>query len=166
MEASLKSSLERTAHPAQPLPPTIGQYENRQAIADRMEALAIELRSISDDEMDTVPTESTLAALASKVYSARREVDKIFGMDGFSVSPAWDIILDLYKAYALGREISVSSACIGAACPATTGLRWIQALEGMNLIERKADLEDRRRFVVNLTEVGKIKAIEALSSHL
>ncbi|KPF63306.1 hypothetical protein IP79_10240 [Porphyrobacter sp. AAP60] len=116
--------------------------------------------------METVPTDSTLVALASKIYSARRDVDKIFGMHGFSVSPAWDIILDLYKANALGQDISVSSACIGAACPATTGLRWIQALENMKLIERRPDPEDRRRFVVSLTEVGKIKAVKALSSHL
>ncbi|WP_156318271.1 winged helix DNA-binding protein [Porphyrobacter sp. AAP60] len=162
----MESSLEHAARPAAFLSPMVGQHENRQTIADRMEALAIELRSISDDEIETVPTDSTLVALASKIYSARRDVDKIFGMHGFSVSPAWDIILDLYKANALGQDISVSSACIGAACPATTGLRWIQALENMKLIERRPDPEDRRRFVVSLTEVGKIKAVKALSSHL
>jgi hypothetical protein len=131
-----------------------------------MEALAIELRTISDKEMKTVPTDATLAALASKIYSARRDVDKIFGMAGFSASPAWDIILDLYKAKALRREISISSACIGAACPATTALRWLQALENMQLIERKADPDDRRRFVVSLTEAGSIKVSAALSAHL
>lgn len=166
MEASLKSDLECAVQPSQVLPPAVGQYENRQAIADRMEALAIELRSISDFEMETVPTEGTLVALAGKVYSARRKVDRIFGMAGFSVSPAWDIVLDLYKAKFSGKDISVSSACIGAGCPATTALRWLQALENMKLIERKADPEDRRRFVVSLTEVGRIKAVEALSAHL
>lgn len=147
-------------------PASIGQHENRQAIADRMEALAIELRSISDEEMLTVPTESTLLALAGKIYSARRRVDAIFGMPGFCVSPAWDIMLDLYKARGSGRRISVTSASIGAACPATTALRWIQALENMGLIERKEDPHDRRRTEVILTEAAAVKINKALENHL
>ena len=148
------------------VPASVGQRENRQAIADRMEALAIELRSLSDNEMQTVPTEGTLFALAGKIYSARRKVDELFDMAGFSVSPAWDILLDLYQAKIIGKQISVTSACIGAACPPTTGLRWLQALEVMQLIERKHDTEDRRRVVVELTEGGKVKVIKALALHL
>lgn len=93
---------------------SVGQQENRETIADRMEALAIELRSMSDKEMQIVPSQATLLALAGKIYSARRKVDEIFGMVGFSVSPAWDIMLDLYKAKIAGRAISVTSASIGA----------------------------------------------------
>lgn len=147
-------------------PASIGQHENRQAIADRMEALAIELRSMSDDEMQIVPSEATLLALASKIYSARRKVDAIFGMAGFCVSPAWDIMLDLYKARASGRRISVTSASIGAACPATTALRWLQALENMGLIQRKEDEHDRRRTEVILTEAAVVKITKALENHL
>lgn len=69
-------------------PALISQHDSRQVIADRMEALAIELRSLSDVELETVHSESALLALAGNIYSARREVDKIFGMHGFSVSPA------------------------------------------------------------------------------
>lgn len=162
----MKSELGVKSGAGHDLRPSVGQYENRQAIADRIEALAIELRSISDEEMHIIPTEATLFALAGKIYESRRKVDKIFGMAGFSVSPAWDIVLDLYKATDFGKEISVSSACIGAACPATTALRWLHALEGMNLIVRRADLEDRRRYVVSLTERGRILAAEALAVHL
>ncbi|MEQ5789312.1 MarR family transcriptional regulator [Erythrobacter sp. NFXS35] len=145
---------------------SVGQYENRQAIAERLEALAIELRTISDDEMQTVPTESTLLALAGKIYSARRQVDEIFGMVGFAVSPAWDIMLDLYKAKAKGRPISVTSASIGAACPATTALRWLQALETMGLIQRREDGHDRRRIEIMLTDSAMVKMVKALETHL
>lgn len=145
---------------------SVGQFENRQHIADRMEALAIELRSLSDTEMQAVPTEATLVALASKIYSARRKVDEVFGMSGFAVSPAWDIVLDLYKAKSEGKTISVTSACIGAACPSTTALRWLQALESMNLVERKPDRHDGRRIVVELTEGGAVKVAKAVGNHL
>lgn len=145
---------------------SVGQFENRQNIADRMEALAIELRSLSDTEMQAVPTEATLVALASKIYSARRKVDEVFGMSGFAVSPAWDIVLDLYKARSEGKAISVTSACIGAACPSTTALRWLQALESMKLVERKPDPYDGRRIVVELTEGGVVKVAKAVGNHL
>jgi hypothetical protein len=165
-EASLKTDFaaHNGSEPANPA--SVGQRENRQAIADRMEALAIELRSLSDDEMQTVPTEGTLFALARKIYSARRKVDEIFGVPGFSVSPAWDILLDLYQAKNMGKEISVTSACIGAACPPTTALRWLQALESLQLVKRQQDHEDKRRSMIKLTEGGKVKVVNALALHL
>lgn len=162
----MKTDLDRSSPRTRPERTSIGQLENHQAIADRMEALAIELRSISDNRATAVPSDATMVALAAKIYSARRKVDEVFGMTGFSVSPGWDIILDLYQAWAQNKEISVSSACIGAACPPTTGLRWLQALENMQLIERKQDDFDKRRIVVSLTECGKIKAAKALTHHL
>lgn len=162
----MKTNLVHSGDLTATVPASVGQHENRQAIADKMEALAIELRTMSDGEMQAVPTESTLLALAGKIYTARRKVDEVFGMQGFSVSPAWDILLDLFKAKAQGKQISVTSACIGAACPSTTALRWLQALENMQLIARKQDTEDRRRTVVELTEGGRIKVNKALALHL
>lgn len=146
--------------------PSVGQFENAQDIADRMEALAIELRTMSDHELGTVPSRQTLVGLAGKIYSARRNVDEIFDMAGFAISPGWDIMLDLYQAKCKGNQISVTSACIGAACPATTGLRWLNALEQMHLIERRPDSDDKRRFVVELTELGRLRVEQALRCHL
>lgn len=166
MEASLKNIFPQGSQVKPANRTSVGQQENRQAIADRMEALAIELRSISDEEMRAIPSESTLVALAGKIYSARRRVDDIFGMAGFSVSPGWDIMLDLYQAKAKGKRISVTSASIGAACPATTALRWLQALETMGLIERQEDTNDRRRTVINLTSGALVKISKALEMHL
>lgn len=146
--------------------PSVGQFESRQEIADRMEALAIELRTLSDRELETIPSEQTLVSLARKIYSARRKVDEIFAIKGFSVSPGWDMMLDLYYAKFQDREISVTSACIGGACPPTTGLRWLHVLEKMQLIERNPDLDDRRRYTVAITESGQVKVERALTSHL
>jgi hypothetical protein len=165
-EASLTSESIENGRKVENSRASVGQQENRQAIADRMEALAIELRSISDEEMQTVPTDATLLALAGKIYSARRKVDEIFDMAGFSVSPAWDIMLDLYKGRASGRQISVTSASIGAACPATTALRWLQALETRGLIQRQEDEHDRRRTEIVLTDAAMIKVAKALQVYL
>jgi hypothetical protein len=162
----LNTNLMRSSA-ASPAPsPSVGQHESQQAIADKMEALAIELRSMSDGEMQTVPTQTTLLALAGKIYAARRKVDEVFGIQGFSVSPAWDIMLDLYQARAQQKQISVTSACIGAACPSTTALRWLQALENMQLVVRKQDLGDKRRIVVELTDGARVKVDQALAMHL
>ena len=146
--------------------PSIGLIDDRQALADRMEALAIELRTMADSESQAVPTQGTLLSLAGKIYRARRRVDEIFGMQGFAVSPAWDMMLDLYQAKIRDRQISVTSACIGGACPATTGLRWLQVLENRCLVLRRPDREDRRRIVVELTDGGQVLVEKALSEHL
>ncbi len=142
------------------------QIGHERLILDRIEALAIELRTMSDREVETVPSEQTFLALADKIYIARRNVDGVFGMSGFAVSPGWDMMLDLYKAKIKGKSISVTSACIGGACPPTTGLRWLQALEEMQLITRAPDHQDKRRSVVNLTNIGKLKVERALSHYL
>jgi hypothetical protein len=165
-EAVLRTQIDECQREGRKPAPSIGQQDRRQTIADRMEALAIELRSFSDEEFSVIPTQATLAALAARIYSARRKVDEIFGMTGFAVSPAWDMMLDLYQAKTTGKKISVSSACIGGGCPTTTGLRWLQVMEGMMLIERNADPEDKRRTVVQMTDGAKVKVERALAMFL
>lgn len=145
--------------------PSIGQHQATQRIAERLEDLAVELRSMSDHGSGTAPSTGSLINLAQKIYSARREIDKIFGMSGFAVSPAWDIMLDLYQARMAEKQISITLACVGGACPSTTGLRWLQTLENLQLIVRKADPDDRRRHVVELTDGGKVKVEVALAAH-
>jgi DNA-binding HxlR family transcriptional regulator len=75
-------------------------------------------------------------------------------------------MLDLYKGRASGRQISVTSASIGAACPATTALRWLQALETRGLIQRQEDEHDRRRTEIVLTDAAMIKVAKALQVYL
>jgi hypothetical protein len=145
--------------------PPSSLLQQASGLADHMEALAIELRSISDDTMQVIPTEATLVLVAKRIYNARRGVDKLFDMAGFAVSPAWDIMLDLYQARASGQKVSVSSATIGGACPPTTGLRWLQVLEDRQLIVRLPDETDGRRIIVELTDCAIIKIAKALEKY-
>lgn len=141
------------------------QPDHRHGLADRIEALAVELRTIYGETSQLPGPPPSIPALAAKVYSARRKVDAILGLDGIAVSPGWDILLDLYQAKMRGKKISVTSACIGGACPPTTGLRWLQVLESMCLVERKPDKDDKRRALVELTDSAIPKVEKALAAY-
>ena len=92
--------------------------------------------------------------LAREHYRNRRSRDKIFGRETLFGEPAWDVLLDLFIAAKENRKVSVMSACIGAAVPSTTGLRWISALEREGLLARENDPNDARRTYVLLTPTG------------
>jgi len=64
------------------------------------------------------------------------------------------MLLDLYVAQAEGRAITTSSACIVAAVPQTTGLRWLSKLEDEGLVKRSTSAGDERMRLVTLTEDG------------
>ena len=94
------------------------------------------------------------AETARQIYSRRRQRIAIFDNPELFGEPAWDILLDLYVAYAENKQVSVSSACIGSATPPTTGLRWLGVLAENDLILREHDPDDQRRVLVRLTESG------------
>ena len=94
-------------------------------------------------------------ALARKTYALRRKRAAIFGKPDLFGEPAWDILLDLFIAAGDGKSVSVSSACIGSAAPATTGLRWLGVLAEEGLILRENDPEDQRRVLVRLSSRGQ-----------
>lgn len=97
--------------------------------------------------------EARWLALARKMYLERRQREKFLPADLFG-EPAWDILIDLYVAAKENVNISTTSACIGASVPPTTGLRWLQVLEGHGLIERECDIKDQRRTFVKLSKSG------------
>ena len=90
------------------------------------------------------------ARLLRDVIRKRRVRADFFPAELFA-DPAWDILLDLAAARHKGKPVSVSSLCIAAAVPTTTGLRWIKALTGAGLLERAADPHDARRSFITLT---------------
>lgn len=104
-------------------------------------------------------TEPRPLTLARRAYSLRRRRAAIFGNAELFGEPAWDILLDLFIAHGEGKTVSVSSACIGSAAPATTGLRWLGVLAEEGLVVRENDPEDNRRVLVRLTDAG-IAAME------
>lgn len=93
-------------------------------------------------------------AVARRMYKFRRRREErfsqLFGF-GLFADPAWDLLLDLYIHSAEAQEVSVSSACLGAAAPETTALRYVGELERMGLIERHRHAADKRVQLVRLT---------------
>jgi hypothetical protein len=99
--------------------------------------------------------------IARQLYNERRVRDNIFDDTDLFGEPSWDILLDLFHARCAGVKISVSSACIAAFVPATTGLRWLSQLEALKLVAREHDPEDKRRSFVRITDTGSEK-VEAV----
>jgi hypothetical protein len=141
-----------------------------QPLADELVAIAARLRDVADaaPEAGTTPASAPGRSprsdrrhleLARKTYSLRRKRAVIFGNPELFGEPAWDILLDLFIAQAEEKPVSVSSACIGSAAPATTGLRWLGVLADEGLIVRENDSGDNRRVLVRLSNTG-VKAME------
>jgi DNA-binding MarR family transcriptional regulator len=101
------------------------------------------------------------AALAKSIIRARHQRSRFLPSKLFS-DPAWDILLALYAAELGQRRITVGQVCAAADIPATTGLRWLGTLEELDLVTRRADPLDARRFFVSLTAQGR----EAMSGYL
>jgi DNA-binding MarR family transcriptional regulator len=86
----------------------------------------------------------------SWLIAARRKRARYLSPELFA-EPAWDILLDLLRAELAGQRISVSSACLAGGVPASTGLRWLKALEQQGLLLRQFDPRDARRIFVALS---------------
>lgn len=99
-------------------------------------------------------------ATARKFYQLRRRRAAYFDPTLFA-EPAWDMLLDLYVAEREGRPMAVLSACIGAAAPQTTALRWMRVLEEQGLIRKETDEKDARRMYVRLTDdaIGRMRSL-------
>jgi len=103
-------------------------------------------------------------ASARKIYAFRRRRDEALSevADLFH-DPIWDILLDLFAAGERGQEVSVSSACIGAAVPLTTGLRALSNLQERGFVEFQNDPLDRRRRHVTLSPYIREKMFALLA---
>ena len=105
-----------------------------------------------------------LADFALNLYQSRRRRDELFP-PGLFGEPAWDILLDLFVADAAGNRVDVGSACIAAAVPQTTALRYVGKLVRIGLVERLPVPGDRRRSTLALTGPGRA-AIAAILTEL
>ena len=144
--------------------------DEHSGIADQLSNIANQLRSGEEavsSKADVNQSDSHHAVhldVAKKAYASRRRREMILPKSCISGEPAWDILLDLYIAFAESRQISVTSACIASAVPQTTALRWLSVLEGESLVERLSDPVDQRRIMVRLTTKGVIYMEKYFSS--
>lgn len=140
-------------------------------IADELASLASALFPERDETPDPVPAKPDLGEyvqfsedeqqrqveLARRLYFGRRLRPRIFEDEALFGEPAWDILLDLFIAEAEGKTLSVTAACIGAAVPTSTALRWLAILETRGYVRRENDTTDARRVFLRLTSVGYTK---------
>ena len=123
------------------------------AMADELHSLADCMEDHADLQREAVDLKDDIRLLsaAREAYRDRRLRTKVFEDTSLFGEPAWDILLDLFIASLEGKRVPVTSACIGAAVPTTTALRWIALLEAQGLISRENDSSDARRIFVNLS---------------
>jgi hypothetical protein len=123
------------------------------ATANELLELAIALESTSPSQASRPFSGDQAGALAMArwEYNRRRNRARFFADDRLFGEPAWDILLDLFIAGREGKRVPVTSACIGAAVPTTTALRWLTLLEQRGLVQRDDDPTDARRALVYLT---------------
>lgn len=96
--------------------------------------------------VESGPRPSTIRDL----IKLRRLREQHFPADLFA-DPGWDILLDLFAAKLEGKSVSVSSLCIAAAVPPTTGLRWITTMTEHGALVRRQDPNDARRVFIELS---------------
>ena len=120
------------------------------AMANELHALA---RTLDDRQRTAAlaPLTASALELARWEYRCRRSRNQVFADARLFGEPAWDMLLDLFIAAREGQRVPVTSACIGAAVPITTGLRWLALLESLGLVLRDPDPSDARRALVRLS---------------
>jgi len=104
----------------------------------------------------------TLCAMAERLYSERRQRDALFP-SGLFGEPAWDLLLALFVAEEEGRALDVAAAFEAAHIKPSAGRRLIARLESIGLIHREADVADRRRRIVGLTEDARERLADYLT---
>jgi transposase-like protein len=96
-------------------------------------------------------SQNSLLTAARKLVEQRRARANFLPDITFG-EPVWDILLDLYIAEEIKKPISVSSACLAAGVPATTGLRYVTMLTIEGIILRTPSPRDYRVIYLTLSD--------------
>lgn len=70
------------------------------------------------------------------------------------VDPAWAMLLELLQAEIQGRRVSLARICGVSGVSTSSAARWLSALEGRELVVRRADPEDLGNEFVELSRKG------------
>jgi DNA-binding MarR family transcriptional regulator len=101
---------------------------------------------------NTMPSPEACHAAARRLLKMYRTRATALG-DLCSDAP-WIMLLDLYVAHYLKRDIGISSVCIASLAPPTTALRHLHILIDQGLVRRIRPEHDARLVYVELTPKG------------
>lgn len=138
--ADFARTLARIAEHEAALPP---------AVSDKLSSFRPAPAATFDPLVPDAPVELSPARIRDLI-KLRRLREQHFPADLFA-DPGWDILLDLFAAKLEGKPVSVSSLCIAAAVPPTTGLRWITTMTEHGALVRRQDPNDARRVFIELS---------------
>ena len=114
------------------------------------------LEQLTKDTAAEVSSADSRQCFATKIYESRR-IRHRFIRENIFAEPAWDILLLMYGAHQGSQPLSVSAVCHSTGVAFTTGLRWLERLEGVGLIERRSHPTDGRVMWVSLTDKATAK---------
>lgn len=114
-----------------------------------------EVIDVSNCACSKGPRVGLSSAQLKELIRARRARATYFGAHLF-VDPAWDILLLAYVAALDQERLAVSTLLQTSLLPATTMLRWVEALEQEGWLNRtNRDLESPKSFL-DLSVAGKL----------
>lgn len=129
----------------------------------RKELLPSELPAMLKDAPARADYRPDLVAKARSIFSWRKRRSQHFSPIMFSEA-GWDMLLALYITEFEGGRQTIGKLVSWIGAPQTSALRWIDYLEKERLVSRQPHPEDRRRVFVDITEKGRMKLEDYLST--
>lgn len=142
-------------------PQTAFQSAVSDVLAQRLEAIALEVRATGSPSAGVFASAETLGLLAAVLQGTLRKIDEVFEFEGFVFTPACSLLLELFQARTRGSAISLGTLCDSVCCSSSVAARWVDALASMQLITKYGEGRDDE-IKVSLTERGYLKSAEAL----
>jgi len=99
------------------------------------------------------PARLSVQQAAVLAHESRRKRKAFFGPREIT-DGAWDILLDLFVAQFEKRKVTISSACVAAGVPSTTGMRYITHLESIGLLTRSRYPSYARVTFIQISDLG------------
>jgi DNA-binding MarR family transcriptional regulator len=93
----------------------------------------------------------------------RRARAGLFGENLF-FDPAWDILLELHAAALAGRDLTLSELIRAIDIPRSTALRWVAALERLQVVESSTAVGEADAGSIRLSTEARSK-MERLTNH-
>lgn len=106
---------------------------------------------------------ATLIQKAKKLYKFRRSREAAFADATLFSDPAWDMLLGLYIDEGERRGTQVSAACIWSTAAPTTGLRYVERMVRLGIVNRTPDPFDARRYYISLSRASHDQITRLLS---